>query len=273
MKVKRLLCEKLEIRVPIIQAPIGSAVSPHLVAAVSNAGGLGFHAFSWKTKDEIKDYIAETRRLTSHRFGVNLVLAWSQYDRLKICLNEGIQIFSFSWGESASYIKIVHEFNGIAFVTVGSADDAKRAVDAGADIIVAQSWEAGGHILGQVGGLALIPKVVDAVSPVPVVAAGGIADGRGFVAALALGASGIWLGTRFLASREALAHAVYQEKILTSKETDTVYSLLFDGGWKDAPHRVIHNSTVERWEKENSPESGQRPNEGEVIGTSPMGAN
>lgn len=272
MQIQTDLCKRLGIQFPIIQAPIGSAVSPQLVAAVSNSGALGFHAFSWKTLEEIKHDISVTQALTPNPFGANFVLAWSQLERLKLCLDAGIRVFSFSWGDACAYIPIVHKYDGIAMVTVGSSDEARKAVEMGADVVVAQSWEAGGHVIGQVSGLTLIPKVVDAVHPVPVIAAGGIADGRGLIAALVLGASGIWIGTRFLASREAIAHEIYKQKILQAQETDTTYSLLFDGGWENAPHRTIHNSTVQQWENANSSGSRQRPNEGEIIGTSPTGS-
>jgi nitronate monooxygenase len=143
-------------------------------------------------------------------------------------------------------------------------------VDCGVDIIVAQGWEAGGHVRGNVATLPLIPAVVDAVAPVPVVAAGGIADGRGLAAALALGAAGAWIGTRFLASREAAIHPRYRELILNASETDTVFvEDLFDIGWPNAPHRVLRNKTVEAWEAAGRPPPGRRPGEGEVIATSP----
>jgi nitronate monooxygenase len=115
----------------------------------------------------------------------------------------------------------------------------------------------------------LIPAVVDAVSPVPVVAAGGIADGRGLAAALALGAAGAWIGTRFLASREAAVHPHYRELLLKASENDTVFlDGLFDIGWPNAPHRVLRNKTVDTWEAAGCPPSGKRPGEGEVIATS-----
>jgi nitronate monooxygenase len=272
MQIQTRLCKLLGIQFPIIQAPIGSAVSPELVAAVSNSGGLGCHAFSWKTSEEIVHYISATQRLTQQSFCVNFVLVWSQLDRLKLCLDAGIRIFSFSWGDASNYIQTVHEYGGIALVTVGSSDEAKKAIEQGADVIVAQGWESGGHVLGQISGLTLIPKVVDTVHPIPVVAAGGIADGRGLVAAMALGAGGIWIGTRFLASREAIAHQIYKQRILEAQETDTTYSSLFDGGWENAPHRTIRNSTIIEWERAKSPKSGQRPHEGEIIGESLTGA-
>jgi len=120
--------------------------------------------------------------------------------------------------------------------------------------------------------MALIPAVVDQVGDTPVIAAGGIADGRGLAAALALGASAGWLGTRFLASEEATIHKEYQKRLLTSSENDTVYlDNLFDGGWPEAPHRVIRNSTVDTWEKAGCPSPGMRPREGEVVARSQSG--
>jgi nitronate monooxygenase len=124
----------------------------------------------------------------------------------------------------------VHDAGGLALHTAGSASEAIAAVEAGADAVVAQGWEAGGHVRGTVASMPLVPRVVDAVSPVPVVAAGGIADGRGLVAALALGASGVWIGTRFLLAEEADIHGEYKAAVARAAETDTVYSSLFDGG-------------------------------------------
>jgi NAD(P)H-dependent flavin oxidoreductase YrpB (nitropropane dioxygenase family) len=133
------------------------------------------------------------------------------------------------------------------------------------DIVVAQGWEAGGHVRGQVGTLPLAPAVVDAVAPTPVVAAGGIADSRGLAAALALGAVGVWLGTRFLASAEAVAHRRYQESLVQAAETDTCYATLFDGGWTDAPQRTLRTATVRAWEAAGRPLRGQRPGEGDIV--------
>ncbi|WP_392533994.1 NAD(P)H-dependent flavin oxidoreductase [Nostoc sp. C117] len=259
------LCHLLNIELPIIQAPIGSATCPALVAAVSNAGGLGMFAMSWRHTDEIQRMIRETHLLTDHPFGINLVLAWQQLERLEVCLKEGVKIISFSWGDPTPYVDIAHSAGAIVIQTVSSVAEAKQAIAAGVDIIVAQGWEAGGHVQGQVTTFSLLPKVVDTVHPTPVVAAGGIADGRGIVAALALGASGVWIGTRFLASVEAAVHRLYKEKLLQATESDTFYSCLFNIGWKDAPHRVIRNSTVIQWESADCPPIPQRPGEGEVV--------
>jgi NAD(P)H-dependent flavin oxidoreductase YrpB (nitropropane dioxygenase family) len=176
-----------------------------------------------------------------------------------------VKIISLFWGAPDSYIKTSHEAGALVMHSVGSVAEAREAVSAGADVIVAQGWEAGGHVRGTVSTLSLVPVVVDAVAPTPVVAAGGIADGRGVAAVLVLGASGAWLGTRFVACEEALAHHAYKQKILAADADDTVYSSLFDVGWPNAPHRTLRNSTVEMWEKAGRPPTGERPNEGEVV--------
>lgn len=259
------LTAQLGIRYPIVQGPIGSATCPELVAAVSNAGALGMLALSWTPVEQIADIIAETRRLTTRPFGVNLVLVWDQRARLEQCLAAGVRIVSFSWGDSRNYTPIVHEAGGLVLDTVHTADDALRAVGGGADVIIAQGWEAGGHVLGQVTTLVLTPAVVSAVAPTPVVAAGGIADGRGLAAVLALGASGGVLGTRFLATPESAAHEWYKQAIVRATEADTIYTGLFNVGWDHAPHRVLRNSTVHAWEAAGAPSPPHRPGEDEVL--------
>jgi nitronate monooxygenase len=132
---------------------------------------------------------------------------------------------------------------------------------------VAQGMDAGGHVRGTIGTFSLVPAVVDAVAPVPVLAAGGIADARGVAAAFALGAAGIWVGTRFVASAEANAHSDYVAALIASAADDTVYSQLFDGGWPNAPLRTLRNSTVRNWKAAGSPPPGKRPGEGQAAAT------
>jgi nitronate monooxygenase len=261
------LCDLLNIGLPIIQAPMGGAATPALAAAVSNAGGLGMLPLTFDEPETVRDLIRQMHQLTARPFGVNLILQWPQEERLQVCLEEGVPVVSFFWGDPSPYVPALHAAGSLVMQTVGSAAEARRVRDAGIDILVAQGWEAGGHVWGQVATMPLVPRVVDAVAPAPVVAAGGIADGRGLAAALALGAAGAWIGTRFLASQEANVHLLYKEKVLQAAETDTVYSRLFDGGWPDAPLRTLRNSTVTNWEASGSPPSGERPSEGEVIAT------
>ena len=270
MSLRTPLCELVGIELPIVQAPISYA--PEHAAAVSSAGGLGLIQLSWLELERAREVIRETRRLTERPFGVNLVLEWPQDERLELSLEEGVRIVSFFWGDPAPYVGRIHDAGGLVLCTVASATEARRVVGAGADVVVAQGWEAGGHVWGEVATLPLVPAVVDAVSPVPVVAAGGIADGRGLAAALALGAAGAWVGTRFVASEEAGLDPLHKERIVAASEADTVYSRLFDVGWPDAPHRTLRNSTVRRWEEAGRPATGGRPGESETVAAAPDGS-
>jgi nitronate monooxygenase len=258
--------ELLGVELPLIQAPIGSATSVELAAAVSGAGALGTLAVSWRSERQVRELLGRLRTGTDRPWGVNLVLEWDQHARLEACLEEGARIVSFFWGDPEPYVADVHAAGGVVLHTVGDVDEARRAVDAGADAIIAQGWEAGGHVRGKVATMVLVPAVVDAVGgDVPVLAAGGIADGRGLAAALALGAGGAMLGTRFLLTHESDTHDAYRAALARAAITDTVYSTLFDGGWPAAPHRTLRNGTVSAWEQAGCPPSGDRPGEGEVI--------
>ena len=222
---------------------------------------------SWLSPAELRQVVRDVRGRTQHAFAVNLVLEWDQHERLAAALEEGVRIVSLFWGDPAPYLPLVADAGAVSMVTVASAEEARQVVDAGADAVVAQGWEAGGHVWGEVASLPLIPAVADAVSPVPVVAAGGIADGRGLAAALCLGAGAAWMGTRFVATVEAPMHESYKQRVVESAETATVHTTLFDGGWPDAPHRVLENETVRNWIAAGSPPAGARPGEGEVVAT------
>jgi nitronate monooxygenase len=267
--MRTALCARLNIEAPIIQAPMGGASCPELAAAVSNAGGLGMLALSWHPPEAVRAAIRATRALTGKPFGVNLVLAWPQEARLAACLEEGVPVVSFFWGDPAPLTAQAHAAGATVLSTVSSVEGARQALAAGVDVIVAQGWEAGGHVQGQVATLPLVRAVVEAVSPTPVVAAGGIVDGRGLAAVLALGAAGAWIGSRFLATPEASIHADYRARLLAARETDTVHTGLFDVGWPDAPHRVLRNSTLDAWEAAGRPAPGRRPGEGEILATTP----
>jgi nitronate monooxygenase len=252
----------LGIEQPIVQAPM-SAV-PELAAAVSNAGALGMLALTWSTP--AGDPVRYTAELTDRPFGGNLILASDQHRRLDEALEAGLRIVSLMWGDPTGYIGQVHDAKGLVLHTVGSAEEARRAVDSGADVVVAQGWEAGGHVWSQVATLPLVPAVVDAVAPVPVIAAGGIGDARGVAAVFALGAQAAWLGTRFLLAEEMPVHEKYRRRVVEAAETDAHwYSDLYAVGWPGAPHRVLRNSTTETWEAAGEPALGSRSGEGEVV--------
>ena len=256
------VCDLLGIEHPIVQAPM-SAI-PELAAAVSNAGALGMLTLTWS--DPAGDVVRQTAKLTDRPFGGNVILGSDQHRRLDEALEAGLRIVSLFWGDPAGYVDQVHDANGVVLQTVGSAEEARRAVDCGVDVVVAQGWEAGGHVKGRVATLPLVPAVVDAVAPVPVIAAGGIGDARGVAAVLALGAQAAWLGTRFLLAEEMPTHEEYRRRLIDATETDAEwYPDLFSVGWPDAPHRAIRNSTAERWEAAGRPPLGNRPGEGDVI--------
>jgi NAD(P)H-dependent flavin oxidoreductase YrpB (nitropropane dioxygenase family) len=240
----------LGIEQPIVQAPI--AAIPRLAAAVSNAGALGMVTLTWSA--DVGASVRETAALTARPFGGNLVLTEDRHGRLDQALEAGLRIVSFMWGDPSGYIEPVHDAGGIVMHTVGSAEEARRAVASGADVIVAQGWEAGGHVWGTVATLPLVPAVVDAVAPVPVIAAGGIGDARGVAAVLALGAQAAWLGTRFLLAEEMPIHEDYRRRLIAAAETDPQwYPNLYDVGWPDSPHRALRNSTAKAWEAAGRP--------------------
>jgi nitronate monooxygenase len=262
MSIHTPVCELLGIEHPIVEAPV--ADDPRLPAAVSNAGALGSVALWWA--DDAGALVRETAALTDRPFAGNFVLTSDQHRRLDQALAAGLRIVSFLWGDPDSYVDSVHDAGGLVMHTVGSAEEARRAVGCGVDIVVAQGWEAGGHVWGGVATLPLVPAVVDAVAPVPVIAAGGIGDARGVAAVLALGAQAASLGTRFLLAAEMPIHEEYRRRLIAATETDAQwYPDLYDVGWPDSPHRAIHNSTAAMWETAGRPPLGSRPGEGVIA--------
>jgi NAD(P)H-dependent flavin oxidoreductase YrpB (nitropropane dioxygenase family) len=266
------LFTRLGIDTPVFQAPIGAIASAELAAAVSNAGGLGHLACTWRSPDQLRDLFKTMTSLTRRSYGANFVLDFPIDERLGIALDHGVQAISFFWGDGTHHLGRVRAAGAAAIQVIGSVDDAKRAADAGFDAIVAQGCEAGGHVRGRIGTMSLVPQAVDAVSPLPVLAGGGIADRRGVAAAMALGAAGVWIGTRFLAASEANIHADYQARVLASSAEDALYSELFDIGWPNAPLRSLRNSTTKAWEDAGRPSRPQRPGEGEIVARRPDGA-
>lgn len=260
------VCDLLQIKVPIFSAPMGpNLASPALAAAVSNAGGLGMISFGANPPDRLRQIVRQLRTETDKPFAVNFILSFPVEELVQVCLEEQVPVLSFFWGDPTPYVEPAHAAGLKVVHQVGSVEDAVRAVEAGVDLVIAQGVEAGGHVAGQVSSLVLTPRIVDAVSPTPVAAAGGIADARGVVAALALGAAAVVVGTRFLATPEAAAHPIYKRQIVQATEQDTVHTTLFGGGWPHAPHRTLRTRFVDQWLSEEKRGSEQRPDE-PVIG-------
>ena len=268
--LKTKLCERLGIELPIIAAPMGFVTGPELAAAVSNAGGLGIMSFSGNPAPVLREQIRRVRALTRKPFGVNLILYFPVEEQVAVCLEERVPVLSLFWGDPAPWVERAHAAGVTVAHQVGSVEAARRAARAGVDLVIAQGVEAGGHVEGRVGTMVLVPRVVDAIAPVPVAAAGGIADARGLVAALALGAQAAVLGTRFLATPEATAHPLYKERVVAATEEDTVHTLLFGGGWPAAPHRTLRTAFVEEWLGREARGQEQRPDE-PIVGETRMG--
>jgi nitronate monooxygenase/enoyl-[acyl-carrier protein] reductase II len=269
--LKTGLCEQLGISHPILSAGMGLSAGPELVAAVSNAGGCGVLGGGGNGPEYVREVIRRTRSLTNRPFGLNFILGDEEDEDdtkpIDVALEEGLRIVVFFWGDPKRFVEKAHRNGTKVLMQVGSVEEAKRAAAAGVDAIIAQGTEAGGHVRGTTSLSILVPEVADAINPVPVIASGGIADGRGLAAALALGAQGVSLGTRFIASDEFATPRAYKEAVVAGAASDTVYSdFLFDIGWPDAPHRVIRNKVVREWEAAGRPPSGQRPGEGSIIG-------
>ena len=266
--LKTELCARLGIEHPILSAGFGPGAGPEVVAAVSNAGGCGVLGASGFRVPYLRGLIRRVRALTSKPFGVNLILEDIEEGPIEACLDERVPLLVFFWGDPAPYVGPAHARGVKVAIQVGSAEEAREAAEAGVDFVIAQGVEAGGHVRGTTALSVLVPAVVDVVAPLPVLASGGVADGRGLVAALSLGAQGVSMGTRFVASEEAFVPPLYKARIVSSQAEDTVYTEdLFDVGWPNAPHRVLRNAIVREWEAAGRPPSGQRPGEGTTVGS------
>jgi len=215
------ICELLGIKYPIIQGGMAWLGTFELVSAVSNAGGLGVIGSGDAPPDWLRKQIRATRERTDRPFGVNIMLM-SPFvkENLHIVIEEGVKVVTFGGGNPGPYIPALKEANIKLLPVVSSVALARRLERLGADAIIAEGMESGGHI-GETTTMALVPQVVQSVK-LPVIAAGGIADGRGLVAALALGAQGIQMGTRFICSQECIAHPRFKEQILQAHDRSTV---------------------------------------------------
>ena len=249
------LCELLGIDVPIIQAGMSVYTSPELAAAVSNSGALGSLGVWQRDATELHRNLAELRERTDRPFALNHVVPDLDEDAFEASLAAAPAVIAFALDDAGSLITRVHDVGSLAMQQVCTVAQAERAAENGADLVVAQGGEAGGYG-GTVATMALVPQVVEAIRPVPVVAAGGIADGRGIAAALVLGAVGVNLGSRFLATAEAPVGPRWKEALQTRPAEDWV-KLEFMNDIRPNPGRVGYGTTVrglrtdftKRWEQ------------------------
>ena len=233
---------------------MSNATSPRLVAAVSGAGGLGIQGCTGRPADEVARLAGEIRSSTDRPFGVNLLLFQSDDAAIAGALDVRPPVFSTAWARSDQDLQPIfaraHDVGAKVVHMVSTVGEARRAAAAGADVIVAQGTEGGGHV-GVMSTMVLVPMVVRAVEPLPVLAAGGVADGAGLAAALTLGAAGVLLGTRFLATPEAPVPDGYKRAIVESDGHDTQITEIPDVAsgtvWPGAYIRVLRNRALERW--------------------------
>jgi enoyl-[acyl-carrier protein] reductase II len=251
------LCDLLGIRYPICQAGMGWVARSGLAAAVSEAGGLGVIAAAHGTPADLREEIRRVREATDQPFGVDILFATTRTsgdeterftDAVKgwmdVALDEQVPVVIAGLGNPGPFTAQAHKAGMKVMALCGNVKQARDHAATGVDVVIAQGHEAGGHT-GRIAGLVLVPAVVDAVAPTPVLAAGGIADGRGLVAALALGAQGIWIGTRFIATPEAWGHDNYKNRIVAIDEEGTVITRAASG----KPCRVIRNAFTREWDK------------------------
>lgn len=170
------------------------------------------------------------------------------------------------WGDATPYVERIHRHGAKALVQVGSFDEARLAAKAGVDAVIVQGVEAGGHVRGNTSIWKLLPAAVEALTPLPVLASGGIGDASGVARAFAMGAAGVSLGTRFVACDETWVHRAYKERIVNGRAEDTILNELYDYDWPNAPHRTLRNKTSEEWQAAGSPPRGSKPGEGTSIG-------
>ncbi len=242
--MKTALTELLNIEYPVIQGGMSWVAEYHLASAVSEAGGLGLIAAGGAPVEWIREQIREAKKLTDKPVGVNIMLMHPQADEIaKVMVEEGVQVVTTGAGSPEKYMAMWKEAGIKVIPVVASVAMAKRMERAGADAIVAEGTEAGGHI-GELTTMVLVPQIVDAVS-IPVVAAGGIADGRGMAAAFMLGACGVQMGTHFVVAKEAQVHQNYKDSILKAKDIDTKVT----GRSTGHPVRCLRNNMTKEYLK------------------------
>ena len=251
------------LKYPIFQAPTASIAGPELCAAVASAGAMGAMGLTWTDPERAAEFVKSVRSQTDGLFYVNFALAFPPVG-LDSVLDAGAPFVTFSWGDPAPHVQRVRSAKARFGVQITNAENAKRAIDLGADFVICQGIEAGGHVQSNRPLRQLLEEVLPVAGATPVIAAGGIATGEDIARVLMVGATGALLGTRFVATQESRAHELYKGQLLASD--DTALTMCFDGGWPGTMQRVLRNRTLNNWEAMGSPPKGQRPGECDVVG-------
>ena len=271
----KTLMSLFNLKYAIFEAPHGRATGPELAIAVSNAGAMGALALASRSIVEVRAFVSKVRVATKGPFAVNFILALmpgNETAALKAALDAGAPVVQLSWGmPPKEMVAAIRSAGAKLGMQVTSAESARAALDLGADYLVCQGTEAGGHVQANRGLYETLPEVLQEARQIPVVASGGIGDGQGIRKALLAGASAAMLGTRFVATAESYAHAAYQRALIAAHAKDTVLTVCFERGWPNAIHRVLRNRTFVMWDAAGCPPAGKRPGEGDVIATRPDG--
>lgn len=276
------LTQRYGVRHPFACAGLAFAgMTPDLAIAVCKGGGIGALGVGFMPPEELRAKIRAIRAATDAPFNVNFIHSEGLFfndEQVKVCAEEGVPVVSFHWGHpSKENIRILRDAGVSFWEQVGDVDAAKRAVDDGAEVVIAQGWEAGGHNYGGLPTMVLLPQVVDAVgNDSMVLGAGGIADGRGVAAALSLGADGVWVGTRMVATHEAYVHEEHKQRLVEADGTDTVRSGIFGPDFPEFnPMRLLRNRVVEAYTDrlESVPTTRSELDKLNVIGTTDFHGN
>lgn len=243
--------ERFGVRHPFAGAGLAfAAQTADLAIAVSTAGGIGAVGVGFMPPDQLRACIHAIRAATDKPFNINFITCFDNDAQIRVCAEERVPVVSFHWGHAApEHLRLLLDAGCSVWEQVGSVEDGRRAVDDGVEVVVAQGWEAGGHNYGGLGTVAFVPAMVDVVGNRAIVlAAGGIADARGVAAALSLGADGVWVGTRMVATREAHVHPYHHQALIRADGKDTVRSAIF-GPEMPAfnPMRLLRNRVVDEY--------------------------
>jgi nitronate monooxygenase len=259
---------KFQLKYPILNAGMGNLAGPDLAIAVSNAGGLGAIGTGISMHAEtVRERVQQVRSGTKGLFAINYLLAFDPVT-LPVALDAGAPIVQFAWGiPSNEMVASISKAKAMMGIQISNVEGARRALDLGAAYLICQGHEAGGHVQALGALYDVLSAVVAEAKNVPVVAAGGIANGTHIRRALLAGASGAMLGTRFIATREAVAHDDYKSALTRANAPDTALSICFQDGWPNAPGRALRNRTLDMWEAAGCPPPGRRPAEGDVLTT------
>jgi len=265
--ITKSLLSLLKIRYPIIQAPAGGVVNSAMTAAVANNGALGGLPLSWSSPEVAVKQIAAIREKTEKSFFANFVLNFYPA-ALHAALESGTRIIQFSWGmPDRKMVDAIRAANAVLGIQVTSKASARAALDLGADYLVCQGTEAGGHVHASRPLAQALEEVLSVADNVPVVASGGIATGHKMRMYMQLGAAGVVMGSRFVATKECAAHDDYKRALVNANSADTVFTTCMNKGWDGATHRILRNSTFEMWESAGCPAVGDRPGESDMVAT------